>query len=91
LVSIAVGLWREREWVRPLMLLYWIAIPFSVLAGTGWQVSDLIGGLVATALGAGCAAWYLYARPKCARVFRGARPEIRVGDHRWTVKPAKTR
>jgi hypothetical protein len=69
LVSIAVGLWREREWVRPLMLLYWGAVPLSILAGTGWEVSDLIGSLVVTALGAGCAAWYLYARPNVRAYF----------------------
>jgi len=77
LVSIAVGLWREREWVRPLMLLYWVVLPLSVLAGTGWQVDDLIVSLVAMAVGVGCAAWYLYARQN-VRAYFEARPSRSV-------------
>jgi O-antigen/teichoic acid export membrane protein len=71
LVAIAVGLWREREWSRPLMVLTWIVL------GVGTLVSDLepragglVGGTVTMLITAGLATWYLYHKRNVVAYYR---------------------
>ena len=68
-LAIAFGLWRERTWVRPLMLLYWLSFPLSVLTTGAWDWASLMGALVMAGIAAGIAGWYLYARPNVRAYF----------------------
>lgn len=69
LLGIAIGIWREQSWARPLMLSYWIAVPLAAIAGIGWDWTDLVGVVVTSALSAAIAAWYLYGRANVRAYF----------------------
>lgn len=69
LVAIGVGLWRGRQWARPLMIGYWLLLPLLALADAEGGVVDVVGALVFAALAAGVAAWYLYAKPNVRAYF----------------------
>ena len=73
LVAIAVGLWREREWSRPLMVVTWLVL------GVGTLVSDLepredtaglVGGTVTMLIAAALATWYLYRKKNVVAYYR---------------------
>jgi hypothetical protein len=73
LVAIAVGLWKQREWSRPLMVLTWVVL------GVGTLVSDLepradtaglVGGMVTMLITAALAAWYLYRKRNVVAYYR---------------------
>ena len=81
LVTIGIGLWRERPWVRPLMVAYWGATGLLALAGPNVDAEALTSGLLFAAFGAAGAAWYLYGKPNVRAYFeaRGAAPAARGG------------
>jgi hypothetical protein len=67
--AIAVGLWRERAWVRPLMIAYWLLLPLGTLSLDGWTPGSLIAAVGMAAVCAGVAALYLYGRPNVVAYF----------------------
>lgn len=71
LVTIGVGLWRERAWARPLMMAYW---PMSAVLAyapswSGGSATDLSGLLAFTAIAAAVAWWYLYRKDNVVAYF----------------------
>jgi hypothetical protein len=69
LVAIGVGLWRVRQWVRPLMIGYWLLWPLLALADAESGVEDVVGAFVFAALAAGIAVWYLYRKSNVRTYF----------------------
>ena len=70
---LAFGLWRERAWVRPLMVAYWVGFGALVLAvepTPGGGPEDVVSGMSGVLLCAGIAAWYLYRKRNVAAYFR---------------------
>ena len=59
-LAIAIGLWRNRAWSRPLMILYWLSWPLLAVSLGGGDTSTLLPALLVSALFASLAAWYLY-------------------------------
>ncbi len=67
--AIAVGLWRERAWPRPLMIGYWLLLPIGSLTLDGWTPGSLITAIGTAVVCAGVAALYLYGRPNVVAYF----------------------
>jgi len=78
LFAIGVGLWRERAWTRPLMIVYWLALPLLVLTSADWTVGGLVLDFLWSVAMAGIAWWYLYVRPNVVAYFE-ARKRYPVG------------
>jgi hypothetical protein len=72
LLAIAVGLWRDRAWSRPLMVLYWLSWPVMTVTFGGTDAATLLPTLLIAALLACLAAWYLYGSAS-ARAYYDAR------------------
>ena len=69
LLAIAIGLWRERTWSRPLMMLYWLLLPLLTISAGDADGSSLLGGLLSAGVCAGFAGWYLYGRSNVRAYF----------------------
>lgn len=73
LVVIGVGLWRERTWARPLMIIYWLSMSLMAFVGHEQGSEDIVTGVVTSVGLASIAAWYLY-RKANVRAYYAARP-----------------
>ena len=63
LLAVAWGVWRERAWVRRVVLVVWalyVVMAVLVQRSQGGAVPAIVGGLALLA----CSAWYLYANPR---------------------------
>lgn len=70
--AIAVGLWRERAWTRPLMLAYW-PVSGALTVALEWHEADFVTTIVSMLLFTGVAfataAWYLYDKENVVAYF----------------------
>jgi hypothetical protein len=69
LLSVAVGLLRERSWARPLMLLYWLSLMLLSFIGDAGGVSEIVLSGVVMLTCTGVAAWYLFQKPNVKAYF----------------------
>ena len=69
LLVIGVGVWREREWVRPLMVAYWASHALVGLMEIHVDVMNVISAFVGAGVGAAAAAWYLYRKPNVSAYY----------------------
>src|SRR4051812_37282846 len=78
LLSIAYGLWRERPWVRPLMIAWWansvLLALFPPFGDTG--SSDAFSGVVQGLIGSLVAWWYLYHKHNVVAYFEARRAPV---------------
>ena len=77
---IAFGLWRERPWVRWLLLAYWPA--FGILLAVFYlrhpeAVPDVVGTALFSVLASVVAWWYLYRRQNVVTYFRALEQRAR--------------
>ena len=77
LATIGIGLLRDAPWSRPLMLVYWLLIPLSLLLSDPIGAVDIAGVSVFTALGAGVAWWYLYRKSNVRAYFESREVQVR--------------
>jgi hypothetical protein len=79
--AIAVGLWRDRPWVRPLIMSYWL-VSAVLLIAMSWGQPDMgTQALVAfgmSALPALLAWWYLYRKDNVVAYFRARENSSRI-------------
>jgi hypothetical protein len=73
LLAIGIGLWRERPWVRPLMLAYWVSMLLVAFGDSGIAVEDVVGLALFAAVGVAVSAWYLYFKPNVQAYFAARR------------------
>lgn len=81
LLAIGVGLWRERAWVRPLMVVYWLSLALLAFTDADGGAGDAVAAIAFAVLWAGIAAWYVYRKPNVRAYFaaRAARESDRSG------------
>ena len=75
LVVIGVGLWRERTWSRPLMIIYWLSMSLMTFIGHDQGRVNVVTGVVMSVGLAVIAAWYLY-RKAHVRAYYAAREAL---------------
>jgi hypothetical protein len=80
MAAIALGLWRNRPWVRPIMVGYWVLAAAMPLALGGETRSELWPTSVLLLAAAGIAAWYLYGKENVRAYFEA-----------WTERSAGAR
>jgi hypothetical protein len=69
LLGIGVGLWRERSWVRPLMVGYWLAFVLIAVVSPDDDGQSVALSVVMGLAAAGVAAWYVYAKTNVRAYF----------------------
>lgn len=70
--AIALGLWRDKSWSRPLMLAYWpvsTAIGIALLWNDPDLVTNIASGCIFGAIAMSIAAWYLYRKDNVVAYF----------------------
>jgi hypothetical protein len=80
LLVIAFGLWRERAWVRPLMVLYWLLLPLGSFIVDDWDTASILSAFFFCGVAAAIAAWYLYRRPSVRAYFDARSASIAAHD-----------
>jgi len=75
LLAIGIGLWRERSWVRPLMVAYWLAFALFAFVSPGGDGADVALSVVTGVAVAGVAAWYVYGKPNVRAYFDARDPD----------------
>lgn len=80
--TIAVGVWRERSWVRPAVLAFWLAIS-ALLVGQGVVGDiDLFEAIVWPVIYIGFVGWYFYSKPNVVAYYRALeRRELDEDNH----------
>lgn len=77
--AIAIGLWRERAWARPVMLAYW-PISAALVVALSWHDAHLLSTVVSTGLftliAFPTAAWYLYDKENVVAYFKSRAREV---------------
>ena len=63
LLAIGVGIWREREWARFLMVAFWFSYVLAGLMEIHGDLVNVISACIGAAIGASVAGWYLYRKP----------------------------
>lgn len=72
-VAIAVGVWKERAWARPVMMAYTVAsIAWIAFVGI-WSHQPIVMSLVIDCALAAFTAWYLYAKPSVVAYYDALR------------------
>lgn len=69
LLVIGVGLWRERPWVRPLMVLFWAALVLIAVTDPDIQRSGLAATIAEAVIAVATAGWYLYGKENVCAYF----------------------
>jgi hypothetical protein len=68
--ALAVGVWRERAWVRPAVLVLWLGVSaFLVGQGIGGNVG-LIEALAWSTIYMGFVGWYFYGKSNVVAYYR---------------------
>ena len=68
--AVALGVWRERTWVRPAVLIFWLAVSAVLVAQGIMGAIGLAEALVWPAVYLGFVGWYFYAKPNVVAYYR---------------------
>jgi hypothetical protein len=81
--AIAFGLWRDRPWARPLIMLFWPALIVIVIA-LSWDTPDAVAQAVGILASAGPLAliawWYLYRKTNVTAYFAAHEPPASIPE-----------
>lgn len=75
--AVAFGIWRERAWVRPAVLAFWLGIS-ALLVGQGIAgVMNVAVALIWPAIYLGFVGWYFYRKPNVVDYYRALEARAR--------------
>lgn len=83
--AISYGLWRERSWTRPLMLLFWVVLDITLITqAVKYPAPDLgpVGATFFSAVYVLVSAWYLYGRASVNAYYAALRAAERTSAPR---------
>jgi hypothetical protein len=77
--AVAVAVWRERAWVRPAVLAFWLAVSALLVAQGISGTMSLVEALVWSAVYLGFVGWYFYAKPNVVAYYGALQAREREG------------